>query len=144
MSLLWRQALRLGIILLVCAGITVATSTFLQTPMGTAALTTLVRRGGPSEGFQGAPNAGPGPQRVRGAAPQAGDGGVQNAGPRGENGGRLAPDIRAGLPELLRSAGIMGLFALVVAVLLHRRKPRPQPLPAQIARARRPDVGRAA
>jgi hypothetical protein len=144
-SLVSRQALRLGIILLLCAGITVVTSTFLQTPMGTAALSTLVRRGGPPEGVQGAPNAAAGPQRVRGAPPQAGDAAVQNAGPR-EGGGRQAPNLRAGLPEVLRSAGIIGLFTLVVAVLLRFRKPRPRRAPAHIARARRPapEIARAA
>ena len=145
MSLLWRQALRLGLILLVCAGITVVTSTFLQTPMGTAALSTLVRRGGPPDRFQGTPNPGAGSQRVRGPAPQGAEGGLQNAGPRDENGGRLAPNIRAGLPDLLRSGATMGLFALVVAVVLRRRKPRRQPsIPARIRPARRPDAPRAA
>jgi hypothetical protein len=143
MSLVSRQALRLGVILLVCAGIAVVTSTFLQTPMGTATLTTLVRRGGPPEGFQGAPNAGAGPQRVRGATPQAPAGAVENAGPR-EGGGRQAPNPRAGLREVLRSAGIMGLFTLVVAVLLRVRKPRRRRAPADIARAGRPDLARAA
>jgi hypothetical protein len=122
-SLISRQALRLGIILLVCAGITVVTSTFLQTPMGTAALSTLVRRGGPPEGFQDAPNAGAGPR---------------------EGGGRLTPNVRAGLPEVLRSAGMMGLFTLVVAVLLRRRKPRPHPAPARLAGTSRSDLARAA
>jgi hypothetical protein len=142
-SLISRQALRLGVILLVCAGITVVTSTFLQTPMGTAALSTLVRRGGPPEGFQGAPNAGAGPQRVRGAAPQAPGATVRDAGPR-EGGGRLTPNVRAGLPEVLRSAGMMGLFTLVVAVLLRRRKPRPHPAPARLAGTSRSDLARAA
>ena len=147
MTVVWRQALRLGIILLVCAGIAVVTSTFLQTPLGNAALSSLVRRGGP-DGFQGAPNAGAAPQRVRGAAPQAADAsvpnaGVQNVGPRDGGGGRLTPNIKAGLPEVLRSAGMMGLLATVVALAL-RRKPRPHPAPARVARASRPDSARAA
>jgi hypothetical protein len=145
MSVLWRQALRLSIILLACAGIGIATSTFLQAPMGTATLRSLVRRGGPPEGaFQGAPpNAAGGPQRVRGPAPEARDGTLQNAAPR-EGGGRQSPNVRAGLPEVVRSAGTMGLFTLAVAVLLRLRKPRSRPAPARNAGASRPGLARAA
>jgi hypothetical protein len=154
MSLAWRQALRLGIILLVCAGLTVLTSTFLQSPMGSATLTALVRRGGPEQAFQGAPNPGPGPQRVRGAAPGAANPGLAGGDvrPRGEGGegrdlggggGRLAPNVRAGLPELLRSAGTMGLFALGVVVLLKLRKLMRGAAPARVRSApRRPEPAR--
>jgi hypothetical protein len=141
MSLVWRQALRLGVILLMCAGIAVATSSVLQTPAGATALSSLVRRFGP-ENFAGQAAPAAGGPRVR-VSPQAAGGGFADAGPR-DGGGRLAPNVRAGLPDLLRSAGTIGVVTLVVALLLRRRNPRPQPAPARLARAGGPDIARAA
>ena len=126
MRLVRTQALRLGIILLVCGGITVVTSTFVQTPVGNAALTALVRRGGP-ERFEGAPNQAPGPQRVRGVAPQGG----------GEGGGRLLPNIRAGLPEVVRSAATMAALALGVVIRLKVRKLTRRAVPVRVSPRRR-------
>jgi hypothetical protein len=143
MSLVGKLGLRLGIILLVCAGITVVTSTFLQTPMGTAALASALRRPGPP-GVPGVlnrvedqrrPEPAAGVSRGRGGgAPQAGPGAFRQpeAGPR-EGGGRLLPNIPAGLPEVLRSAATMGALALGVALLLKVRRSTRRPARVRVS-----------